>query len=444
MSLASRFEPIEIILSADRFADDKGVNITPITVEININENLFTPYLTGDISILDDNDMFAKLNLSGTERVKFTFKSALNDNIIEKNFIITDYSMKKSNDNVSLMVCNMIEDYGFLNGVKTFSKAYTGQGENIIEKILKDQLGKQLTYLRPTSQEESAQSEFRYIVPYLTPFSAINNILAKITTDRGLPFFLYSSLNRNDIVLKSMETILQEDTFNETLPFTFSQAVNNKDKSLNDQLFNLDTFASAPNSEDTISLARKGAIGAQVDIIDITSGLVSNFHTDITAIVEELVRAGVTTNPVPLVDTKMKPDVNDDTTINNYNSRIFSLATAETFPLGPLGYNEEAYLAHHYLKVIKQGVLQHLLKNVFRVSGPGSIMTDSNIKTTVGNMININVLTNKLVPEGIVDVVDPKRSGNFIILSKRYQFDIPDKIHSYIMDVSRISNLRTV
>ena len=59
----------KVYITADRFSRGKTIDVTNITIEFNIYENINLPYLTGSISFLDDSGLFDVADFQGTEAV---------------------------------------------------------------------------------------------------------------------------------------------------------------------------------------------------------------------------------------------------------------------------------------------------------------------------------------------------------------------------------------
>jgi hypothetical protein len=75
------------------------------------------------------------------------------------------------------------------------------------------------------------------------------------------------------------------------------------------------------------------------------------------------------------------------------------------------------------------------------MTGPGMVFTNGNMLTTVGNQVKINIQKNTFAERGeSTNIIDPKRSGNFIITAKRHLFDVNEESHRYTMQCSRLSN----
>ena len=120
-SFANKVSIISVKLTTNRIiprGDNKEIDITGLTQQINIFENINQPFLTGAMTIFDDHDLFNLLDISGTEKIIFTFSSEKNaqsvGKIITKTFIVNSVSSEKSNDATSLLYVELIEDHGYL------------------------------------------------------------------------------------------------------------------------------------------------------------------------------------------------------------------------------------------------------------------------------------------------------------------------------------------
>lgn len=438
---ANRVRIESIILSTETLSTP--LDITGLTQELNVYENINMPFLTGRIAIFDDHELFSKANLNGTERITFTFKqfemgySSNTGLSISKTFIISSIDSEKNNDNTALLICQLIETHGYVDGLTNFSKSYTGTGEEIIQKILKDKLQKTLY---PINFKTSAQPFFRYIVPFMSPLQAASMITKKMTTEDGFPYFLYSTLFHDQLVLNDLETILSSDPFN-TQPFSFSQGGNLSNKPA-DQVFNLDTFKSTIN-EDTLSMAQLGAMKSSFNHISATT--LQEFKTSIV-IPDEVSRAGTkfpsSKNPghEELINRNFIPKDNDNQSIMSYTSNQFTSLEMDTYS-NVNNYSQSASLEQTKLKAVRMGTLAFLAKNSYIMSGPGMIFTTGQPSSTVGNLANIHIQKNYLMGHAFAEShIDEKRSGNFIMMSRKYNFNIGDETCSYTMECSRIFN----
>jgi len=449
---AEQFKVVRIIMDSEKFSRPLVLagsdRQTTVVVEFNVYENITSPFLTADMILQDDQDIYRVANLSGTERVTFEFTTPLDDDqIISKTFVITSIDQSiKSNDYTNLLSFKLIEDIGFYDRVNRFSKSYEGKGEQIIQKIATDVFQKDVDVV---NSKESFQKAFRYIVPNQSALESIRSVMYKMTTEFGMPYFFFSTLAGDNFVLTDLESIIASNAFNERKPFTYSQAVTNADvNDLAGKAVNISNFEGY-NLEDSLMLSQKGAIGASYKNINVTSGEIYKSHVDMIARFQTLLDNDLIPRNYKqlLVDTLFVADpTNKDTRrLQDFNTQHFSEISSDPYPFDPgiNAFGQEDYQSFNALRLIRNNFLHHLLKNIYRVYVPGLLFSYKNPKTTVGNQIDINVFRNQILQPGmgLERAVDQSRSGKFIILAKRHIFNIVSDTHNVSLEVGRISNL---
>lgn len=455
---AEQFKIISIEMTADRFAQaipikfaGEGVS-SPIAVEFNIFENITKPYLTGSLVLQDDADIYRKFNLQGTERITVKY-SPIDPNIglsgadtaVEKSFYISNIKKSvKHNDYTSILFINLIEDIGYFDKIQMFSKTYNGKGEEIIEKIIQEKLKRNLD---KTYMKESHQKPFRYIVPFISPLTACNNILAKMTTRDGAPYFLFSTVASNDFVLTDLESIMQRDSFNKETPYVYSQGeINNPDGNFKSQVFAAHHFDTT-NSEDTLRLAQTGAIAAKYGFVNATTSKVHSDDVNMYSTIEKMIANGSLPpdQKTVQIDPLFKPDPSgSQELVTQYQSKYFYQVSTSPYPLSNnlLGYSEEYQTSDYNLRLIKNSLLKHLTKNVYTLNMAGFAFNTSSKNTTVGSPIEVKVFKNEIIEPGkaATEPTDEKRSGKYMILSKRHMFNITNETHLVSIDVGRVTN----
>ncbi len=420
----------------------------PIVAEFSIFENITLPYLTGNMILQDDQDIMRLIDLNGTERI--TIEYIIPDEsqeAVSKTFIITSIAKQsRYNDFTNVIAFNMIEDIGYYNLVRKISKFYDGKGEQIISDIVEDKFKRKLDISR---MAESFQSAMRYIIPYLSPFDAIKNVLGKMTTTFGMPYFFFSSVSSNDLILTDLESIIKTEPFNKNNPFVYSQAVTNSTSML-DQMMAISSFEGS-NLEDTLLLAQKGALGSRYVNINITTGELFDEHIDMLSRIQVLIdnelidpiylKSFVDNNDTFIVD----PSGENIDRLTDFDSRVISDVSSVVFPndvLNSLGQQE--FGLFYSLRMVKNYLLDHITRNVYRIYVPGLMFLQKSELTSVGSQIEINVLrTTPQGPEhqgkGFIDV---QRSGNYLILAKRHIFNVPNQTHNVSLEISRLTNQR--
>ena len=244
---ADQVDIYKISIGSERFQDGKELfiagskNHTPIVAELNIYENIFMPYLTGTIVMIDDNNIVKDLGIKGTERLYVVFKSPKTDTQIEKTFVISSIRRQiKTNEQRSLLILELIEQHGYFNELELINKSYTGNSVEIAQKILEDNSTMKIEDRSKYKIPEMLNGYMRYIVPWQTPYAAIQSVLNFSYTDNAMPYFFYSSLTSDNLILRDLESIIESEPFNEGLqPFTYSQSNSN---SFNTNFINLIFF----------------------------------------------------------------------------------------------------------------------------------------------------------------------------------------------------------
>ena len=439
----------KVYISADRFKQSRTIDVTNIVVEFNIFENITLPYLTGSVAILDDNGLFDVADFQGTEGLTIIVSLPNQpDNIIQKTFILNSVERSiQTNDRSAILVFSMVEDVLFHNNVQTVSKTYDGTGEEIIENVLNDKLNKKL-FSRYETYQPSFQSAFRIISPYLNPFQIINMALNKMTTENGSPYFLYSTMYSNDLVLADLDTILRSSAFNNA-PFTYSQSTANNEN--NDPVLASTSIYDIKmvNQEDTMMLSELGVINSFFEAFDVSTGKVNNSEFSLNQLYDKLFSTGIIDPQLTnkLVDYNFIPDQTkvDERGLGDYQSRRFSLAVgANTYPYESQvnNWTAETDTLSYILRLNSYALKNLLLKNQMQIMVPGMNFTHGDKMTSVGR--NIDLLCYKTNVSINIDRMqrDHRKSGKFIITSKRHIFNATDFKHNVSITCSRISNER--
>ena len=444
---AEDFSVDRIYITSERIK--QFIDIKNVAVELNIFENINMPFLTGSVLILDDNNIFNAIDFQGTERLNVELSMPVDGApTISKTFIMNRIEkVHKSNDKTSMLLFNLIEDIGFYNSVQNFSKSYDGRGEEIIAKILNDKFGRSL-YKRLNTYKTSYQSKFRLIVPYLNPFQATKMALDKMTTENGSPYFLYSSLYTDDLVLADLDTIIGRQSFNYNEPFQYDQSVaNDKANSVLLQARSIYKLE-APNQEDTLLLSELGALGSDFTTTNMTDGKDIKYEHDVNKVYKQLLNSGVLPADQDniLLDNLFvaDPSGTDTRKLSQFNSRKFSqIGGGKTFPYQQdiSNWTYETDPTAYKLKMFKYAIEQLLNKNNLSIIVPGLKFMTKDITTSVGNQVAIAIYKNEIVDE-TTNPIDTKRSGNYIMLSKRHVFNIVDVSHTVQISCARIANRR--
>lgn len=156
--------------------DLKRLNIHHLVQQIDIYESISSNVITGDIVIADATGTLKDMQISGFERLEFKCSTPGLDRIYDFTtatgspvFVHNITSREQIGDNVQQYVLHFCSIERAMNQSTLFSHAYTNSHEAIVQDILRTHLkSKKNFFFEPSS------SLFKHVIPYTSPFSAIN------------------------------------------------------------------------------------------------------------------------------------------------------------------------------------------------------------------------------------------------------------------------------
>ena len=191
------------------------VDIKKLMVELNVYESIYKNALTGSIVIADAQNLIAKLEINGTERISFKLKTpgsvdkrSMIDASVETGhpfhvYKITDRRQLKPG---TLLYTLHFASREFMRNLRTkVSQAYTGRYDSTVLKILMDK--DYLDTKKEMSFEPTGNSD-KVVIPNMRPFDAINMIAKNMISVQGSydrPIkqeFYYMPMNVDDLSIK--------------------------------------------------------------------------------------------------------------------------------------------------------------------------------------------------------------------------------------------------
>ena len=86
----------------------------------------------------------------------------------------------------------------FGSSLQNISRCYKGSPSSMIQKILVQYLNKEVAVLG-----EDTRNNLKVIIPNLNPIEACMWLKNKVTTRNGSPFYFFSAMGLDNLVLKS-------------------------------------------------------------------------------------------------------------------------------------------------------------------------------------------------------------------------------------------------
>ncbi len=429
---------------------DDTVDVGANVVELIIHESIMLPYLTAYLTITDDFAMYDKLRINGTEIIELTIQQPQT----RANYVAYPVTLrfnikevlaaKKTSDDREVIELHLLETTYVNQAANLISKAYKGRPDRIIQQILKDGLGMDINldlkdYIAPI------QEPMHICIPYMTAFDACNMILQRISTDLGLPFYLFTTLNTGIIQLQSLEQMVKSNIWNDHAPYRFSQAFNEGSEHISDPniVFNVLAYSALKN-ENTIGLMERGCVGSGSVNIDVVAGSTLNYQMNIDNVFNDLVDSKV----IPLGHDPIHHSaftVNDKKISDLNSKQITTIMSAKSIQ----GFNNIS--ESHTPAQFKNRHAQHsmrsmLIKSKMTIVVPGKLYLTGH-HASIGRQISYVHHSNDSRIKDIggnvstEDVQDKSRSGIYTILGTKHMFT-SDKKHNVILDCGKLGRPR--
>jgi hypothetical protein len=187
-SLPKKLSDLEV--SIGNFRGDV-YDISTQVAEISIYESIRSPFLYGEIAIIDNSAMMSSFPFFGQERIQISWRR--DQERTTRTFFVTDvYDVHAGNQNVGTYGLSISSERQMKNAVSLFSRAYNGPADDIINRVHSEFLGQELDV------RARAKSEYNVVFPYMKPFQAIDMVRQHAPAEDGTPFFLFESFYGTD------------------------------------------------------------------------------------------------------------------------------------------------------------------------------------------------------------------------------------------------------
>tara|TARA_R100000734_G_C3317602_1_gene110899 strand:- start:814 stop:2184 length:1371 start_codon:yes stop_codon:yes gene_type:complete len=440
-----------ILLISERLTE--SVELNRIVTDVEIFEHIEKPYLTGRIMLVDDSSFYENADIQGSERIQITIESAEEDSTpITKTFFVSKVEkiQKVSDSNAQTLMIHLVQDVFYISSLKNINRHYTGSRSNIIGKIAQNFLNKKVFL---TGKDRSV---IEVIVPNLHPLEAMMWLNSKAVSARGYPFYLYSTLVGDDFRMENLGDILLRPALNggKDEP-AFTIASTKAQDTMNVTLQRRIVENHSMNSqENLLDLIRTGLISSNYEYIDtLTENTKSFSYNSRKDLFKKLIQDGI------LNEKQKNPQIDfaeliEDKTIDKFKPLTCTYVggsmafrdsdTAEGFT--PFTYNawsnsygEYKTGADYKLNVISATMDAILKKNPLTINVKGLEFIKGDAHRTIGNNISVAFQsTHNKAP----NLVDEKKSGDYLIYSVRHMFKKTVDTYDVSMNCVKIGNLR--
>lgn len=408
------------IISNARLDDGILIDIRNNISSFEIYEHINKPYITAKFLFLDHNNILQSFDFSGGEKLSIVLQHSEEKTSgfqIEKDFLIDKIeNIFKTDERTESVVIHCIEYHAFESSVQNISRSYSGSPSTMIEKILLEYLDKELSIVG-----QDSRNGLKVIVPNLHPIEASMWLKNKVVTSDGMPFYLFSTLALNNLVLKDLGTMLTQTPINTGIPFIYapSISVNAEEQP---KFYTIDDY-SVSDTEDLYSLIRSGLVGANYQFYDTSTGLPTPVKFDVDKVFKDLVidnkLGGSNARYVYGSGYEVR-----DRKVSTYDSKVISqISTNGAFKSTTSfkSYNDETTEGDHRKKIVSLALQNFLAKSPLTINvRPREFLTgDENY--TIGKTIRIIFLDNNEEDQSRL-TLDTKKSGDYIICAAKHQF----------------------
>lgn len=241
------------------------VDVTKTVTEVSIYESIYTPFMYGEIMMIDNSAMLSTFPFVGQEKVRIIWQRE--DKTVENEFYITDvFDVGQINDFVGGYGLSFTSEKQVRNAISLFSKSYKGNSAEIISKIHKEYLKQDIELL------SNGAFSHNIVFPYTKPFAAINMIQRATPAEDNTPMFIFETLYGNKTYLNSMGNMLRQDPVMIIEP----KVVVNLDSETGTISTNLARYRNhvygynISKGYDTLDKLSSGAFGSQTVSVDIS------------------------------------------------------------------------------------------------------------------------------------------------------------------------------
>ena len=403
----------------------KTQDLTFVTSEYEVFEDITKPYCTGTILVQDQNGWVETMTFMGTERLTVTVQVQDGSEIpsgptFTKNWIVhsIERAIKTGDADAKseAYVLNLIEEHAFSNRAKKFSKVYQANYKGAIQAICQDEAGVPVDTSRAG---DPVQKQWKAIIPYMHPLEAAEWFRSRMSTADGLPFLLYGTLYSDNIRLASLDKLLSKPPFNPSKAdaFVYSGANVNFEEYKEAygarfrQVKAIRAVKMARSFEQLIS----GTVGSAYAMTELDEARIQGdvpFQYKITEVLGAIPVDGVqhvydTKFSTPIGPPHLQP--------NRMNHQAVNKKTF--YPSDKFTVHWEPDKAMHKNKLKTDSVYKMMLKNSYEVTVSGRDISGK--KIGVGDRINIQIPDNSIEVESGGDKL---KSGYFMIINSKNVF----------------------
>jgi len=405
----------------------KNISITNLVSEINIYQDIDTPYMSGSMFIMESAGIYETLPILGQERLLFKLETPGSKFTIDFSehhaMVYSVQSRNPSSNRQHAYSINFTTQENFTNIRTKISKSFKGTIDKIVAEIMTDDsmVGTpKAVNIDPTINNK------KFIAPNMRPFQVIQYLKEESISKRGEPHYVFFE-NPEGFHFRSLDSMLGElgELSNESVQHYKSQPPK-EGAEIGDIMQSIQEFRLA-DLTNTFTNSRAGMFASTLYQHDIMNKNISKYEFSY----EEAFKSQNATNQPSSGFGPLHSNVQVDgkKQITEFpNSKIF------VHPSGSNKlHNEGSYASPDYFymhnnaeKWMQESTSRELEREYFTINI--SVWGNTDIKC--GDIINISIPANRpLSPSDSSEALDKVLTGRYLITSLHHKIDVQEDIH---------------
>ena len=410
---------VEAFISSTR--NDTQVDIRTLVSEFIIYEHIEKPYLTGRLTFKEEENILQDVDFQGGEKLTLTIQhleETVSANTITKEFLIDKIeNVVRVDERTEFVVLHLTEYHVFDSSGQNISKSYNGSPTSIIKTIVENFLEKEVLI-----EGIDDVKDMKVIIPNLNPLEAGRWLNKRATTSDGLPFFFFSALGVDNLILKDLEKMLTQVPINAEQPYIYAPSAGDGNEIVKRYLISKYRYES---QENLLRIMRNGHVGAKYVFHDTFKGIPTNVDFDVDNVFKTLIvknaLGGENSRYNHSPEFKIK-----DKKIGQHTSKVISQIASsgayDTVGTTFKSYQDEKTVGGQAKKINRDSLKEFLVKSplVITVRGREFITGDANY--TVGKTIRLRFLDTSPYLDDQNAKFDLKKSGDYLIMTAKHVF----------------------
>ena len=399
----------------------KSIDLTGITVEINIFENIFLNAISASLMVVDTADLINNIGIFGQEFVELVIETpSLDKHVIELTFsVYTIGAREDANAGAAIYELSLVSPEFMLNHRRRISKSYNGTISTIVEDALTNDL-----YIQ-TEKElfiEPTKGIRKIVSPNVHPYALIQNLaLEAQSLESSSPHYLFFESIKG-FYFASLQALYDQDSIGVYNASHAGELLENKTIDVQSQLEAVINYNITGNN-DTLMNIKSGMLGSTIITHDIYN---KSYSKNIYGYFDDF-------DKHKRIDAR--PIYSNERGIGNFpDSRIF---------VNPTSTTTDFQDAQHYgmSSITSNQLSETLLHRKARLAelGSSAIKVQMRINGTTTLTAGQKIVFNKPANSEIGNRLDPYYQGQFLVTQTRHIFNQVEKKHEIIFSAAKDS-----